>query len=454
MSGLRKMIAGCLLIAMLLSLGCLFASAEKAADPSPDLTNASAVYFYHMESQRSVVAKNETQKLPAGTSVRLLSGLIFCERLGDRMSEWVEIHEEMLRASKTSYRYGIEAGEFYTVEQLLYLALCGGYNDAFYVLAYRLGNGNIQTFVDLMNARAAELGANDTSVADPSGIADSSFTTALDLFHIAQEATENPVYMKISGSAYYDLAAGRRIENRNSLISAAQDGRRYYNSLCKGLTAGSTDVSGWSVITMAQKGNDRYLSVVLGGKEGTGDAPEKYGYSITNRLIQWGYDNFRYLEVLNSDTLICSIPVEVSDLTASVQVKPLEAFSLYLPADAEVGEEVRLNVRLLYETLEAPVAAGTHVGYVAIIYQGEIMGTVPIYTAEEAVRSEFVGGLMRIKKLTESRAARAGLIFFAVTLTAWILTEYIIKRVRRHRWDRYFSEKIDTSETFLTRLQK
>ena len=93
-------------------------------------------------------------------------------------------------------------------------------------------------------------------------------------------------------------------------------------------------------------------------------------------------------------------------------------------------------------------------GYVAIIYQGEIMGTVPIYTAEEAVRSEFVGGLMRIKKLTESRAARAGLIFFAVTLTAWILTEYIIKRVRRHRWDRYFSEKIDTSETFLTRLQK
>ena len=450
----RKMVACGLLMAMLLSLGCMFASAAKPANSPPDLSNASAVYFYHLESQQLMEAKNEAQRLPAGTSVRLLSGLILCEQLEGRMSEWVEIHEEMLRECKNSYRYGIEAGEAYTVEQLLYLALCGGYNDAFYVLAFRLGSGSVQSFVDRMNARAAELGACDTTVSDPSGIADSSFTTALDLFQIAKVAVENPMYLKISGSAFYDLTAGRRIENRNSLISAAQDGGRYYNSLCAGLTAGSTAAGGWSVITMSEKGNERYLSVVLGGKEGAGDSPEKYGYSITNQLIKWGYGNYRYLEILNADTLICSIPVEVSDLTESVQVKPMEAFSLYLPADATVGEDIRLNVRLLYDSLEAPVAAGTHVGYVAIIYRGEIMGTVPIYTAEEAVRSEFIGGLMRIKRITESRVARAGLIFFAVMLTAWILAEYIIKRVRRHRWDRYFSEKIDTSEAFLTQFRR
>ena len=453
MVGWRKVIVCCLLIAMLLPLGCFGASSAKAAESSPNLSNASAVYFYHLESQRCMQAKNEAQKLPAGTSVRLLSGLIFCEQLGDRLGDVIAIYEEMLQSSKNSYRYGIEAGDVYTVEQLLYLAICGGYNDAFYVLAYRLGNGDVRAFVDLMNARAAELGAYDTTAADPSGISDSSFTTAMDLFNIARAAIENPVYMKISGSAFYDyFPNGRRIENRNSLICAAQDEGRYYNSLCKGLTAGKTDVSGWSVITLSQKGNDRYLSVVLGGKEGAGDSPEKYGYALTNQLIKWGYDNYRYLEVLNEETLICTMPVEVSDLTASVTVKPMEAFSLYLPADATVGEEIRLNVRLLYDSLEAPVAIGTHVGYVAIIYEGEIMGTVPIYTAEEAVRSEFAGGLMRIKEITESRVARAGLIFFAVMLTAWILTEYIIKRVRRHRWDRYFSEKIDTAETFLNKF--
>ena len=105
----RKMVACGLLMAMLLSFGCMFASAAKPANSPPDLSNASAVYFYHLESQQLMEAKNEAQRLPAGTSVRLLSGLILCEQLEGRMSEWVEIHEEMLRECKNSYRYGIEA---------------------------------------------------------------------------------------------------------------------------------------------------------------------------------------------------------------------------------------------------------------------------------------------------------------------------------------------------------
>ena len=224
MTGLRKMIAGCLLIAMLLSLGCLFASAEKAADPSPDLTNASAVYFYHMESQRSVVAKNETQRLPAGTSVRMLSGLIFCERLGDRMSEWVEIHEEMLRASKTSYRYGIEAGEFYTVEQLLYLALCGGYNDATLVVAC-LSSGSVAAFVEDMNREVQRLGTIHTRYTNPTGLHDPAMaTSARDVSLSAREAYENDLFMNLSSTRTYTISATnvadeRVFTNRNALIS-------------------------------------------------------------------------------------------------------------------------------------------------------------------------------------------------------------------------------------------
>jgi hypothetical protein len=56
---------------------------------------------------------------------------------------------------------------------------------------------------------------------------------------------------------------------------------------------------------------------------------------------------------------------------------------------------------------------------------------------------------MNVKRLTESRAASAGLIFFCVAMLAWVVGEYLIKRARRHKWDRYFSEKIDASETFL-----
>ena len=48
MVGWRKVIVCCLLIAMLLPLGCFGTSSAKAAESSPNLSNASAVYFYHL----------------------------------------------------------------------------------------------------------------------------------------------------------------------------------------------------------------------------------------------------------------------------------------------------------------------------------------------------------------------------------------------------------------------
>ena len=63
---------------------------------------------------------------------------------------------------------------------------------------------------------------------------------------------------------------------------------------------------------------------------------------------------------------------------------------------------------------------GTHVGYVAVIYQGRVLGTLPLYTAEKAERSSIIGSLKALKALTSSRPVLAGLIFFVVAVAAWI----------------------------------
>ena len=80
-------------------------------------------------------------------------------------------------------------------------------------------------------------------------------------------------------------------------------------------------------------------------------------------------------------------------------------------------------------------------GYVAAIYQGEIIGTVPLETAGSAERSGFVSRLLSIRNLTGSRRVRAGVIFFLVCLTAWIVTETLIRRRRKNRWNQYFSSR-------------
>lgn len=448
LAGIKAM-AVLLLAALLLSLTVFGGSAESAVEPFPNLSYAQAVAFYHLESGRMMGSKNETEKVPAGTSLRILSGLLFCEKFETQLATTVKITDEMIEGAKGYYGYGMKAGDWFTVEQLLYLSLCGGYNDAYYALAYLSGDGDVSAFVRRMNDRAKEIGAVNTTVTDPSGILDTSFTSVADLLLIAQVNIQNALYMKISGSPAYDLNGSRRIENRNALISSAQEGGRYYNSKCRGLTAGNTTLGGWTIVSMSQNENDRYLCVVLGGKVGQDESAQKYGYTIVNRMIDWGYSNYRYLETLSPESDLFTISVRSTDVADRVRIGVKESLSFYLPADAVVGETVHFSVRLIHEELDAPVKAGTHVGYVAVIYRDEVLGTAMLYTAEDVERSGFIGGLMRVKRLTESRAACAGLIFFCVLMLAWWLGEYLIRRARRHKWDRYFSEKIDASETLL-----
>ncbi len=439
-----------LLMALVLSAAafCVPVSAQTAE--FPDTSEASAVYFYHMESRRCIGARGEKQILPAGSTLKIVSGLIACERLGGQLQDEIVIAEDMIRNS-SGYRYRMKAGEIYTVEQLLYLAVCGSYNDAFDTLAYLIGGGDVQAFVAMMNQRAAELGAADTAAADPTGIGDNSRTTAEDLFRISLEASENALYMQICGSESFDLP-DKRIYNRNALVSSATD-TRYYNPKCRGLSAGTTNLGGASVVTLAQSGNDRYLCVVLGAVEEEGDNGEVYSYVVANRLIQWGYESYTYLEVLSPDTVICKIPVTVSDLTDQVDVKPAESLFLYLPAQTELGKDVTFSIRLMYESLEAPVREGVHVGYVAVVYQGEILGTASLFTAGSAERSSFVSQLMKIQSLTKSRKVRAGGIFFLAATAGWLLTGFFLQRHRRHKWDKYFSHKIDMPETLLKRRE-
>ncbi len=433
-----------LFLAFLLAFFSVPAAAE--AEPFPDLSHADAVYFYHLESNRRIGLQNETARLPAGSTVKILSGLLFCERLAAQLGDQIEITYDMIRNS-AGRRYRMEAGDIYTIEQLLYLSVCGSYNDAFDVLAYLIGGGDTRQFVSQMNEKAALLGMKDTTVADYTGLADSSFTTAQDLFLLARSAVENSFYMTICSSEIYDLP-DKRIYNANALISTAEE-ERYQNPFCRGLSAGSTLLGGYSLVTMAQKGNERYLCVVLGADQDEGG--EIHSYAIANDLIDWGFSNFVNLEVLSPDQTLCNISVTVSDMVDSLEVRPQESLSVYLPVDAELGRDVTYSIRLMYDELEAPVAEGMHVGYVAVIYQGEIVGTVDLYTVGTAERSGFVSRLLRIRSLTEDRAVLSGILFFVVSMVAWIVTETLIRRHKRNKWNKYFSQKIDLPETLMTR---
>ena len=440
----------CLLISLLLLLCSLplFSSAAEITPPSTE--EATAVYLKNLESDLLVASKSEDLALGAGSTVKIMSGLLLCESLSAYAQEQITITEELYAAIPKSHGRSLKLllGENVTVEQLLWAAICGSYNDAYYVLA-AFCSGSVEGFIADMNARAAAMGLTNTVFEDVTGIIDGSRTTAKEMAEIALVAYQNPFYMSFcSERSFYFFSSekSQTLYNNNKLVSPDQD-QKYYNKKCVGMSAGSTTRDGNCVVTFAKQNDQTYVCVVMGGKESDGI---EFGYRIANRMVDWVFDAYTYTQILSSGLKICTLDVTVSDSAASVDVIVKDSLYAYLPRGLEIGKDITYSIRLTETELEAPVEKGQFVGYVAVLYEGEVLGTAPLYTAGEATRSSISGGLNRVRSWLEKRAVIAGIIFFVVGVSAYIIIEYILQRKRHNRWERYFSNKVELPDYMRT----
>lgn len=425
----------CLTLTFLFCMLSLPVRASAAGTTPPDLSDVRAVCFYHLESEQMIreVTRYETDRIPAGATPKVMAGLLACELLAGRLDEQIEVTREMIADS--SGRMSAMLGKATasnpvtaTVEQLLALALCGSYNDAYDVLAIASA-GSREAFVAKMNERAGELGVDRSDYRDVSGIGDNSMTTAYDLLLVARAATANELYMNFCSADSYELPTGT-IYNPVKDINPKGTG---YS--CNGLSVGSTTVGGGSVVTLAEKGGDRYLCVILGSPS------LNHAYGIARSVISWGFSNYAYREVLNPKTKLGSIPVTVSDVQDEVKIGTDRALSFFLPARADLDTEITYSVRLLYDSLEAPVEEGMLVGYVSVRYGEKTLGTAPLYAKESVGRSSMISGLNGIKSLTGSRTVRAAIVFFAVGLAVWAALEWLARRRRRRFYDYHRSRR-------------
>lgn len=450
MNKTRFMRIVCLVTSLLLLLCALPFSSAAEEITEPSLEEATSVYLKHLESDLVVCSKDESYLLGAGSTVKIMSGLLICEKLQPYAQESVTITQELYDAIPSSHGRSLKLAldETVTIEYLLYAAICGSYNDAFYVLA-ALSSGTVENFIVEMNMRAATIGLENTVFEDVTGIVDGSRTTAEEVAKIALIAYQNPYYMALCNeSSFYFISShkSQTLYNNNKLVCQYQD-QKYYNKKCIGMSAGSTSRDGNCVVTFAKHNDQTYVCVVMGGKEVDNI---EFGYRIANRVVDWVFNAYTYMQILTPDTKLCSINVAVSDTVSSVDVVAKEALYAYLPKGLEIGTDIIYSIRLTEPELEAPVQKDQFVGYVAVVYEGRVLATAPLYTNGDASRSAIGSGLGAIRACLENRAVIAGLIFFVVGVAAYILVEYILHRRRHNRWNRYFSDKVELPDYMRT----
>ncbi len=406
--------------------------------PPPDTSRASSVYVYHLESGTEMVAKNvDTVRFPAST-VKIASGLIACRLADGRLDERIYITDAMLEDADGRIM-NLKAGEAVTVKDMLYAGFCGGYNDAVCVLAHALC-GSMEAFVQEMNALSASVGAAQTVYTNPTGLHDAAMvTTAADTAKISLAASENALYMQITSAVKYimpptNLSPERTLHNRNSLISTYY-GIGYFNKLCQGMNAGSTDEGGWCTVTLAEREGDRYLCVVMGADE---DENYIYSYKIAGDLVKWACNSFATRRVLEAGQATVKVPVENTGLFGlEVDVCTKEALTVYLPRNAS-DDDLDVRCHLNSTSLEAPVKAGQAVGMITVYLGDTPLGSVEAIIMEDHARNPLLHGISLLSDYVTSRAFAATAVCAVLLIGGYFLYVYsgISMRPKRGKYTR------------------
>ena len=435
--GSALLLTAALLISLFVSLytTAICASAKNLEDIPLD--KAASVYLYNVENDRILIAQNTDAKIQPVSTVKIMAGLVCTEMLSDRLDEVVVVTQAMLDGVSGQH-FNIMPGHNLSVRDLLYLAFCGGCHKSINVLAHVI-SGNLPNFVTLMNTRARELGMNDTFYANATGMHHASmYTTVNDIAKLCMQAKSNSLLMQITtASDYTTEKLGEKnftFENRNYLVGTGYTAK-YFNSLCHGLAAGSTIESGYCAATVADNGDLSYVCIVMGA--GTEEDGTIMSYSLINDLIKWAYDSWGYVEVITEGKTICEMPVTMSMDIDTVLVVPGRSISIYLPKSTVIGQDITYSYTLNSETLQAPVAEGSHVGLITAYRGNEELATVELVTKSSVAQSEILYTLTRIKEISRSRVFIASVVFALVFTVLYVTIKAIIRGTASNKRYKY-----------------
>ena len=174
----------CLIWSLILSvLFCV----PSFADGNVTVSAKSAILL-ECSSGSVLFEKNADERLPMASTTKIMTALVAIEKCPlDRI------------VTATSVSCGIEGssiymreGEKFTMEELLYALLLASANDAACLIAEEVA-GDIPSFAEMMNSKAAELGLSDTHFSNPHGLdAEDHYTSAYDLARLASAALSSP----------------------------------------------------------------------------------------------------------------------------------------------------------------------------------------------------------------------------------------------------------------------
>ena len=253
--------------------------------PTGPQIEAQSAVLMDLNSEAILYSKNADTQLYPASITKLLTCLLGCENLDTSAQITLSQQAAYGIEAGSSTIYG-DAGEVFTVEQALMGLMLESANEMALAIGEEV-SGSVKKFVELMNARAQQLGCTNTHFNNPNGLPDETHvTTANDMAKIAKAAWQNATCRKFFTTDLYEIPPTNVFTETRYLLNhhKMMAGRDYaYDGVLGGKT-GYTDAAGATLVTYAKRGNMLLVAVVMNSVNGA--------WSDTKSLLDYGFDNF------------------------------------------------------------------------------------------------------------------------------------------------------------------
>ena len=270
---LSSLLGASLLLAVVFAIPSNSRAEESTADdPAAKLDVPCLIVVDANDPSAVLYEKNADQRCIPGSTMKVMTCILSIELCNDLEQE-VTVTGQAAALKDSNSLMGVIKNEKLTIRQLLYGLMLKSGNDAALLLAQTLG-GSTEHFVELMNAKAAELGMAHTNFINPSGAYKrDQFSTARDMAILTCYAMKNELFREIVSTVRYQIdASGVRTRtmtmiNSNKLISDPKSSRLFYDCAI-GVKTGSTAQGGKCLVAAATKNGASVVAVLLGVTEG------------------------------------------------------------------------------------------------------------------------------------------------------------------------------------------
>ncbi|WP_303841302.1 D-alanyl-D-alanine carboxypeptidase family protein [Selenomonas ruminantium] len=342
------------------------------ADPLQKLTARSAIVMDTVTGQVLYERDIDTRRYPASTT-KMMTLIVALEhgRLDDIVT--VSKHAEGVEGSTL----WLVQGDKIPLGELLTGMMMHSGNDATVAVAEHIA-GSVPAFVEMMNEKAAEIGAYNTHFVNPNGLPDENhYTTAFDLAKIAAYGYSLPHFEEIVSKqeVIYDWVKdpAKKLRNENQMLWLYRG--------ANGVKTGYTDAAGRCLVSAARRDGMQLVAVVL---------DSYYMWNDSIALLDYGFQNARPKTLVKKGEVVTK--VEVADGRQD-EVELVAAESLV--AVEKLGETGKVEKKLeIPEEVAAPIKKGNVVGKVVCYYDGKRQGAIYLLAAKDVEYYSFWDNLL------------------------------------------------------------